>query len=423
MAKIGLFALNMSPKSGGVFSLFNGLVSHARHSKHRFVYLTAHPPAATTPLPENVEVVARPKWTRLATQIAMNAPRGDLLFRGRAASVAVLSAAAAGSPAFFSAVDAWLWPHCFKPVPNLRRTVVICHDMIHRHHPEYFSRRDLTSRRQAERLLPLAAAILCPSHASANDLIAAYPKLEPRVRLFTEAPCEVIPEQQCAAELKEVDERYGGVPLFLFVAVDWPHKNHQLLIDAALALREMTPRPFKVLFVGRRRGGAVAEAVRRKQAGDVVIEVGGVSSAMLAALYRRSTALVYPSLHEGFGIPLVEAMQYGLPMIASTSPCIPEVTSGAAALLPPTEPALWAMEMHRLLADPHRRAYLAELSRERAGDFNWAKTWAGVDDALDAALAGASASNPSAARPPGNNPHPPTVAPRMSALVGGGSAP
>lgn len=421
MAKIGLFALNMSPKSGGVFSLFNGLMSHARHSRHRFVYLTAHPPAAAA-LPANVEVVARPKWTRLATQVAMNAPRGDLLFRSRAASVAVLSAAAAVRPATFSSVDAWLWPHCFKPVPNLRRTVVICHDMIHRHHPEYFSRRDLTSRRQAERLLPAAAAILCPSHASAHDLVAAYPKLEPRVRMFTEAPCEVIPEQECAAELEEVDRRYGGVPLFLFVAVDWPHKNHQLLIDAALALREMTPGPFKVLFVGRRRGDAVAEAVRRKHAADVVTEVGGVSSAMLAALYRRATALVYPSLHEGFGIPLVEAMQYGLPMIASTSPCIPEVTNGAAALLPPTEPALWAMEMHRLLVDPDRRAYLAKLSRERGADFGWAQTWAGVDDALDAALAGAEW--PEAAKtPPNGNVAKLAAVPAAATLAGGGSAP
>lgn len=420
MARIGLFALNMSPKSGGVFSLFNGLMSHARHSKHHFVYLTAHPPA-TTALPANVEVVARPKWARVVTQVVMNAPRVDLLFRSRAASAGILSAAAALSPATFDSVDGWLWPHCFKPVPNLRHTVVICHDMIHRHHPEYFSRRDLAGRLLAERLLPQAAGILCPSHASARDLIAAYPELAPRVRSFTEAPCEVIAERQCAAELEEVDRRYGGAPLFLFVAVDWPHKNHELLIDAALVLREMAPGPFKVLFVGRRRGDAVAQAVRRKRAGDVVAEVGGVSSAMLAALYRRATALVYPSLHEGFGIPLVEAMQYGLPMIASTSPCIPEVTGGAAALLPPTEPALWAMEMHRLLADPARRAYLAELSRERGADFGWAKTWAGVDDALDAALAGASAGF--AALPPGSNPHQSAAAPELSALVRGNSAP
>jgi glycosyltransferase involved in cell wall biosynthesis len=141
-----------------------------------------------------------------------------------------------------------------------------------------------------------------------------------------------------------------------------------------------------VLFVGRRRGEAVATAVQRKQAGDVVSEVGGVSRPMLAALYRRATALVHPSLHEGFGIPLVEAMCYGVPIVASSQPCIPEICDGAAALLSPTDPAPWAVEMHRLIADPARRAHLAELSRGRAGAFGWARTWRGVDDALDAAL-------------------------------------
>jgi glycosyltransferase involved in cell wall biosynthesis len=396
MATIGVFGLNMSPKSGGVYSLIDGLMSHARHSRHNFVYLTAHRPTAAT-LPANVEVVQRPGWARVATQVAMNLPRADLLFRCRALSVGALSAAAGVGPGTFRSVDGWLWPHCFKPVPNLRRTVVICHDMIHRHHPEYFSRRDRAGRRQAERLLPMTETILCPSRASAGDLLAAYPALESKVRLFHESPCEVVPEEECAAELRQVDETYGGAPLFLFVAVDWPHKNHRLLIDAAVALRGMTGRPFRTVFVGRRRGSAVAEAVAAAGAGDVVSELGGVSRAMLAALYRRATALVYPSLHEGFGIPLVEAMRYGVPIVASDRPCIPEVCGGAAALLPPDSPEVWAAEMNRLMTDAAHREFLAGLSRRRADAFSWAKTWQGVDDALDAALAGAPAGTPEAA--------------------------
>lgn len=386
MATIGVFALNMSPTSGGVFSLIDGLMSHARHSRHRFLYLTESRASART-LPENVRVITRPRAARLATQVAMNLPRLDLLFRHRAASVALLSVATAICPCTFASADAWLWPHCFKPVPNLKRTVVICHDMIHRHHPEYFCRRDRAGRRAAERLLPNAGGVLCPSEATANDLLAIYPALEPRVRLFTESPCEVVPEHACAAEIRQIDKTYGGVPLFLYVAVDWPHKNHELLIDAALALRGMTRRPFRVLFVGRRRGSRVADAVRRKHAEDVVGEIGGVTRAMLGALYRRATALVYPSLHEGFGIPLVEAMTYGLPIIASNRPCMPEVCGHAGVLLPPAAPRLWAEEMHAMIIDPARRAGLADLSRDRAGTFGWARTWQGVDDALDAALA------------------------------------
>ncbi len=390
MATFGVFGLNMSPKSGGVYSLIDGLMSHAHHSRHRFLYLTASR-ASAEGLPPNVELVARPPLARVATQLAMNVPGADWALRLRALSSAFLSAAGGVKPRTFGSADGWLWPHCFKPVPNLRRTVVICHDMIHRHHPNYFSRRDLAGRRRAERMLTHTAGILCPSHASADDLLCAYPNLRSRTRVFAESPCEIVRDEECSAEIRRVEETYGDVPLFLFVAVDWPHKNHELLIDAALALRAISPRPFRVVFVGRRRGTAVADAVRRKLAGDVVTELGGVSRAMLAALYKRAAALVYPSLHEGFGIPLVEAMRYGVPIIASNRPCIPEVTDGAAELLPPDAPQVWAREMHRLLADPAWRAHLAERSRDRAAAFGWERTWHGVDDALDAALAHAPA--------------------------------
>src|SRR5688572_24743354 len=114
MATIGVFALNMSPASGGVYSLIDGLMSHARHSRHRYLYLTESRPSAG--LPENVEVIARPSLARLATQVAMNLPRLDLVFRHRAASVALLAAATGIRPRTFASADAWLWPHCFKPV-------------------------------------------------------------------------------------------------------------------------------------------------------------------------------------------------------------------------------------------------------------------------------------------------------------------
>src|SRR5688572_17680511 len=132
MATIGVFALNMSPTSGGVYSLIDGLMSQARHSRHRFLYLTESRPSERT-LPENVALVRRPRSAELATQVATNLPRLDLVFRSRAASIALLSAATDIRPCTFaSAANAWLWPHCFKPVPRLKRTVVICHDMIHR---------------------------------------------------------------------------------------------------------------------------------------------------------------------------------------------------------------------------------------------------------------------------------------------------
>src|SRR4051812_38799927 len=105
MAKIGVFALNMSPRSGGVYSLIDGLMSHAHHSRHSYVYLTSPRPAAAR-LPENVQLATRPSAARLATQIAMNAPGLDRVFGARAASVAVLSAASGCRPRTFTGPDA-----------------------------------------------------------------------------------------------------------------------------------------------------------------------------------------------------------------------------------------------------------------------------------------------------------------------------
>src|SRR5688572_23437217 len=96
MAKIGVFALNMSPKSGGVYGLIDGLMSHAHHSRHSYLYLAAYGPSAR--LPGNVEMVTRPRVARLATQVAMNVPRADWALRWRGAAVAVLSAAGGVRP-------------------------------------------------------------------------------------------------------------------------------------------------------------------------------------------------------------------------------------------------------------------------------------------------------------------------------------
>ena len=93
------------------------------------------------------------------------------------------------------------------------------------------------------------------------------------------------------------------------------------------------------------------EIYRNPACENIVVDIGSASRAMLAALYRRSTALVFPSLYEGFGIPLVEAMHYGLPIIASNQSCMPEVCGNSAILLSPALPSLWAYEMLRLMTN------------------------------------------------------------------------
>jgi len=188
------------------------------------------------------------------------------------------------------------------------------------------------------------------------------------------------------AEMVRLGDRYEGTALFVYVAVDWPHKNHALLIEAAQRLRVLTDRPFRVLFAGYRRTDALSVLLRGSGAHDLVEDLGPVSPAVLSALMQVATALVFPSRSEGFGIPLVEAMQCGLPIIASDHPCIAEITGGAGVTLSPDEPGAWAQTMSRMLADGPFRSGLAAASSARSGLFSWSRSWHAVDAALDRAV-------------------------------------
>lgn len=396
MARIGVFGLNLSPRTGGIYSLIEGLMAHAHHSRHSFLYVTTTREPGGQAFPPNVEVLQRPTIRRVALQALPRIPGAARLLGHRATAVPAIVTLAGLRRRQLEQQDAWLWPHCFVPVPQLGRLVVISHDMIHRHHPECFSHRDLAVRRQGERDLRHCARVLCPSEASAHDLAEAYPDLERKIGVFAGAPCEVMREGDYAAELRRLDADYGSTPLFVYVGVDWPHKNHDLLIDAAIDLRNRSSRPFRVVFVGRRRGASIAEAIHLMNAGDVVEDRGPVSRAMLAAFYHRATALLFPSLCEGFGIPLVEAMQYALPIIASDRSCIPEVCGDAAVLLPPTAPRIWADQMELMMNNEHHRLDLAARSRQRGSCFSWQRTWQDLDQEFDVATGASQPDEPAA---------------------------
>jgi glycosyltransferase involved in cell wall biosynthesis len=283
---------------------------------------------------------------------------------------------------FLNSLDAIIWPHCFVPVPNLPGVVAICHDLIHLHHPEYFSRWDIARRSDAEKSLMRASVILCPSRATADDLLTIHPELDARTRVFAEAPSGVDPEADCSIEREQVRAQYAGAAIFLFVGVDWPHKNHRLLIEAALELKKRTSRRFKVVFAGHRRGETLRGAIARCGASDVIDDLGPVSKGLLAALFTEATAFVFPSLCEGFGIPLVEAMQYGTPIVASNRSCIPEVCGNAAVLLSPDSATDWAAEMEHLMTDDLHRRDMSARGAARARDYSWERTWREIDASI-----------------------------------------
>ena len=165
--------------------------------------------------------------------------------------------------------------------------------------------------------------------------------------------------------------------VFLYVArLEHPGKNHVGLIDAFNRFKEATHSDWQLVFAGSKWSGAehIERAMRESPFAKDIRWAGFVPDADLPALYRSAAVFVYPSLYEGFGLPPLEAMACGVPVICSTGGALREMAGKAAALVEPGDTAGLAAQMARLAADPALRASMREKGLAHAGNFQWRKT-------------------------------------------------
>lgn len=185
-----------------------------------------------------------------------------------------------------------------------------------------------------------------------------------------------------------IDVTYNGVDAALFrplpdisrqpaqvmatASADTPNKGLQVLLRAAAALRE-SGRPVQLLLVGRPRpGGETARLVAELDLEEGIRWVSGVDHDTLVALYAESTLAVVPSLYEGFGLPAVEAMACGMPLITSDGGALPEVVGDAATVVPAGNAPALAEAIRTLLDNPGLRQAMGDRARARAlREFSW----------------------------------------------------
>ncbi len=185
-----------------------------------------------------------------------------------------------------------------------------------------------------------------------------------------------------------------GLPrdFLLYIArLEHPGKNHVRLLEAFSRLQGLTQRPYKLVLVGGRWNGAEVIEAKVKELGleKQVIFPGFVPNETLPFLYAAADLLVFPSLFEGFGIPLLEAMASGTPVCASNISSIPEVVGDAGLLFDPMEPAAIAFAIHRLLDDQELRERLIARGLARAPQFTWDQASARVVEAMHHTASGA----------------------------------
>jgi len=263
----------------------------------------------------------------------------------------------------------------FCPVP----VVTSIHDVSFIEHPEYFTS---FRRRQLEftvsRTARTAARIITVSEFSRSAIARAYSLDPERITVVPNAANPFFRVVNREASLKRVHEtfRFDG-PFVLSVGDLQPRKNHIGLIEAFSRLIKTKPQlPHRLIITGQDTwfGGRVREAAKNSGVGDRISFTGFVSDEDLLRLYNACDCFVFPSLYEGFGIPILEAMACGRAVACANTSAMPEVADGAGLLFDPSQPDEIARAIRDILIDGELRSRMERLGLQRAAGFSWQKS-------------------------------------------------
>ncbi len=259
------------------------------------------------------------------------------------------------------------------------RYVVTVHDVLPLMFPQMFTRKHrFVVRAALPRVVKQADAIIVPSHAVKRDVLHYLQVDESRIVVIPEGCDARFHPASTAERLRQVRHKYGLPEVYILcVGTLQPRKNVPTLLKAFAHLQQMMPRdPDVRLVIAGARGWYEAEifqTVRDLALEQVVLFPGFIAEEDLPDLYRGARLFVFPSLSEGFGLPLLEAMGCGVPVLASNVSAIPEVAGDAALLVDPRDVEAMAAAMGDLLHNDRLRAHLRRQGLQRVQQFSWAK--------------------------------------------------
>ncbi len=277
--------------------------------------------------------------------------------------------------------------HCTDPrvMPMTCPTVVTFHDVIPIVHPEWFGgggvRSELGGVLRKFRLkynVSLADHIITISQHAANDLVKYLGVDERKITVIYNAADDKWYQEIDASYQQEVIKKYNlSEGYFLSVGTIQLRKNFDRLIDAYLSLPASIRKDRKLVIVGKYGWGA-SELMQRmrllQQEGSLVWLSNVSSDDELRCIYKGASVFIFPSLYEGFGIPLIEAFASKIPVICSNVTSLPEVSGGAAIEVNPYVTGEISEAMRLLASDSAERLYRIKLGSIRAEQFRWKNT-------------------------------------------------
>ena len=261
--------------------------------------------------------------------------------------------------------EAPLWSNC--------RSIVMVHDLIPLHFPKRFSPGTLYNRHYVPEVLKQAEHIICNSNATAQDIVQ-----------FCGIPASLITPIPLAYDAQNF--RFLDLPTqnyFLYLGRFAPYKNVHRAIAAFAQLPNHSDYEFWLAGPPDSRRLPLLQAqIEALNLTHQVKFLAYVAYDALPRLMNQAIGLVFPSLWEGFGLPALEAMACGTPVIASNLSSLPEVTGGAALLIDPYDVGAIAHAMYQLASDAQLHGHLRTASLARANQFSWAKTGQATADVL-----------------------------------------
>jgi glycosyltransferase involved in cell wall biosynthesis len=267
-------------------------------------------------------------------------------------------------------------PHYVLPPLVMCKSVVTIHDCIHLMFPQYLPNR--LSHAYARLSIALAARranrVLTVSESSKRDILRFVDVPPEKINVIYNSYDERFGVEPKEEDTVRVRERYQlHDPFVLYAGNVKPHKNLERLIEAFHLVRNRGLDRLKLVLIGDEisKYTALRRAVHRHQLHQYVRFLGYLPGETLAVMYRLAGVFVFPSLYEGFGLPPLEAMASGTPVVTSNVSSLPEVAGNAALLVDPYDTISIADGIHRVLTDDGLNADLRRLGLARAKQFSW----------------------------------------------------
>jgi glycosyltransferase involved in cell wall biosynthesis len=277
-----------------------------------------------------------------------------------------------GYPNIFHGTNYAVYP-CQKSLK-----VMNIYDLSFIRYPNYVNSVVRTYTNRVKQSLKWCDLVITISESSKKDIVE-YLNVSPERIYVTPLASRYYPtyleENLITPQVNAVNYNFE-TPYFLFVSTIEPRKNIITLISAFNQLKEKHKIDHHLILIGNTgwKYEQIFAEIERSPWRDQIHHLNYLSDEEVALFYSKADAFVYPSHYEGFGLPVLEAMTLGAPVVTSNTSSLPEVAGDAAILIDPNEPANLAEAMLQIISDSQRRDELIQKGKERANLYNWEKT-------------------------------------------------